>query len=448
MSTNRRTFLKSLGAGAMLLGSHAVPRLASAQAATVDRNFVFAYFSGGWDTLLCLDPRDPATFSESRIDTTKIQLAWDRLPAGMPQDIIMPSGSNIEFGPTMGGIANHFDKLSIVRGISMDTVTHQVGFRYMLTGMTPRGLNAAGSSMGTRIVAQQGDVQSIPNLVSRVESYNEDLPTFASGLSVNGASDLVLTLQDGTSAPTGAVRTHLDAYRKRAGACDPALLDKRGIMSVIKESQEKARGLVTSGIANLFNFNNQMNPEIADLRTRYGITNGNANTPGSQAALAFQALKNKIAQTVTIEVVGGLDTHDDSWADDHPNNLQAGFNALGQLVTDLSTTPDERGGVMLDNTTIVVFSEFGRTALLNSRDGRDHSLTSSAMLIGAGVPHNKVIGKSSDVGMNPLPINAITGEFEDGGVTINPNNVMGSVLKGAGFNSDKLRNDGIPALIA
>jgi uncharacterized protein (DUF1501 family) len=450
MITNRRTFLKSLGGGAMLLGGGLMPRLARAQTASVNRSFIFAYFSGGWDTLLCLDPRDPNVFTDSRIAETKIQLAWDRIPAETGRTIIQPSGSNIEFGPVMGGIANHFDKLSIVRGISMDTVTHEVGRRYMITGMTPRGLNAAGSAMGTRIAAAQGDVLSIPSLVSRSETYNEGDPPFASGLAVNGASDLVLTLQDGSKAPTGAIRTRLDEYRARALNCDPAALDKDGIFGLIRETQTKARGLVTSGLANLFNFNDQQNAEIVDLRNRYGITNNfNANDSAAQAALAFQAIRHSIAQTVSIEIASGLDTHDDSWEDDHPNTLQTGFSALGQLVTDLASTNDEiRGGKLLDHTTIVAFSEFGRTALLNTRDGRDHSLTSAAMLIGAGVPHNKVIGGSSDTGMNPLPINPQTGEVESGGITITPNNIMASIMQSAGFDTDKLRTDGIPVLIA
>lgn len=450
MKTNRRNFLKSLSGGAFLLGSGLAPRIARAQAQGVDRSFIFAYFSGGWDTLLCLDPRDPGVFSESRITDTKIQLAWDRIPNTFDQSIIQPSGSNIEFGPVMGGIANHYDKLSIVRGISMDTVTHEVGRRYMITGMTPRGLNAAGSAMGTRIAAAQGDVLSIPSLVSRSETYNEGDPSFASGLSVNGADDLVLTLQDGSKAPRGAIRTRLDEYRARVKDCDPAALNNTGLYSLIRETQTKARGLVTSGIANLFNFNDMSNPDIANLRMRYGITNNfNANNSAAQAALAFQAIRHNVAQTVSIEIASGLDTHDENWADDHANTLASGFNALGQLVTDLASTNDEiRGGKLLDHTTIVAFSEFGRTALLNTRDGRDHSLTSAAMLIGAGVPKNKVIGASSDVGMNPLPINAQTGAVEEGGVTLTPNNLMASIMESAGYDTDKLRTDGIPALMS
>ena len=66
---HRRTFMKAAAGfgGSMMLG--AIPFKAFAQAtnlAPADRCFVFAYFSGGWDVLLSLDPRDPAVFTPDR----------------------------------------------------------------------------------------------------------------------------------------------------------------------------------------------------------------------------------------------------------------------------------------------------------------------------------------------------------------------------------------------
>lgn len=60
MSSNRRRFLSvaALSAGSLFLGN-VFPRRALAQAQK--RRFLFAYFDGGWDQLLGLDPRDPAT---------------------------------------------------------------------------------------------------------------------------------------------------------------------------------------------------------------------------------------------------------------------------------------------------------------------------------------------------------------------------------------------------
>lgn len=447
METNRRTFLKTLGmgAGAFALTSGLMPR--RVRAATVDRNFVFIYFQGGWDTLLSLDPRDPNVFTADRVGETRIELAWDQLANTYPRTIVQPRGSQIELGPVMTAMSAHYDQMCVVRGMSMDTVTHEVGRRYFITGLPPRGLNAAGSAMGTRIVAQQGDQAPVPHLVSRTETYNEHDPAYASGLSVSSATDLVAALQDGPQAPKGAIRTRLDELRAKGHLCDPSGMNRTGFLGLIAGAQTKARSLVSSGIASKFNFLNANDAEMTAIRTRYAITT--LNSPQAQAALAFQALKNQIAQCVSIELGNSLDTHDASWATDQPDNQSEGWNALAQLVTDLKAESHPAGGKLIDHTTMVVFSEFGRTAMLNNRDGRDHSLTNACMLLGAGIPHNKVVGKSSDRGMNPLAVDPRTGLPADaGGVVISPTLVLASVMKSAGFDTDKLRTDGLPALMA
>lgn len=448
MTSNRRTFLKSLGisSGAYMLSQAALPRAAFAQARP-DRHFVFCYFSGGWDTLLSVDPRDPNTFTEARVGETGIELGWDRLPDTFQRTIIQPAGSRIGFGPAAEAIAPHFDQICMVRGITMDTVTHEVGRRYFITGMTPRGTRAAGSSMGTRVASQQGDLKPLPHLVSRVESYNEGDPAFSSGLSVSGASDLLTSLRDGAQAPTAAVRTRLEEYRNAHADCDPSNMDKRGFLGLVRGTQLKARSLVSSGVATHFQFGSTTDPEMIDLRARYGITNANANTSGSQAALAFQALKHQVAQVVTVELTSGLDTHDTNWEDDQPNRQANGWRALAQLVTDLKAEAHPAGGTFIEHTTIVCFSEFGRTPRLNNRDGRDHSLTSACMLLGAGVPHNKVVGASSDRGMNPRKINPMTGAPDDAGLSLTPTLVMASIMESAGLDTTRLRVRGVPGLM-
>lgn len=443
----RRTFLKSLGLGAsaFLLSSRLAPRIARAD--DTDRSFVFCYFRGGWDCLLGLDPRDPGTFTDARAGETRIQLGWDQIPATYGREIIQPRGSNIPLGPVMGGIAPHFDKMCVVNGLSMDTVAHEVGRMYFITGMAPRGTQPAGSSLPTRIVAQQGDRSALPNLVVRVDTYNEGLPTYASGLAVGNVGDLVSTLTDGSRAPTGVVREKLDAYRARAAACDPTALDRRGLLGLIESSQVKARSLVDEGLSAKFNFTSTTDPEMVELATRYGITV--LASPQAQAAMAFQALRYGMAQCVTIELADDLDTHDQRWATDHPDQLFAGFSALGRLLEDLAATDDPaRGGKLLDHTTLLAFSEFGRTSMINARDGRDHSLTSSCLLAGAGVPHNRVIGRSSDVNMVPVAVDPTTGEARDGGTFLTPNLVAASIMQSAGFNTDALRTQGLPCLMA
>ena len=288
LTIGRRGFLKAagLGAGAMLLHGGLLSRSAKAQTGA-DHRFVFAYFGGGWDTLLCLDPRDPGVFTEERIRDTNIQLGWDRIPADFGRDMISYSDSPITFGPAIGDFRRHYQKACVVRGISMDTLTHEVGRRYMLTGQMPAGLQATGSSIATRIIAQQGDNAPIPNLVSRAETYNKGLPSFASGLSVNGAGDLVLTLQRLPGAPPQSVFDQLNAYRARRTNCDPAALNHNGFFDQLRSAEIKGSELINQGLDRHFNFGL---PENRDLAERFGIVQRGAlasgGSAGEQAAVA------------------------------------------------------------------------------------------------------------------------------------------------------------------
>jgi len=76
--------------------------------------------------------------------------------------------------------------------------------------------------------------------------------------------------------------------------------------------------------------------------------------------------------------------------------------ALASLIEDLETTPSphEAGKTLLDETLIVMMSEFGRTpGDLNHMAGRDHhKYCFPAMFAGAGVQGGLVLGESDAEG--------------------------------------------------
>ena len=331
----------------------------------------------------------------------------------------------------------------------MDTVAHEIGRMYFITGLMPRGGRANGAAIPSRIVGQQGNLSLAPNLACAIETYSEGEPAYAAALSVNTVQDLQLSLTELPNARrTDHVKWAIESYRARAKRCDAANLDRDGLLSTLRESQKKAKELIESDVAGRFRFNVQNDSEMREINQRYGIGN-NLGSGAAQAAMAFQALRYEIAQTVSVTLTSGLDTHFENWATQQPALQAAGFNALAQLVDDLANTPDpSRGGMLLDHTTILAFSEFGRTTLLNTRDGRDHSLTSSALLIGAGVPHNTVVGASSDVGMNPMRIDPDTGTPDENGEFITPTNIAASMMESAALDPGTLRATGLPCLKA
>ncbi len=447
MRFNRRFVLKSmgLGTGAWLLSPTFAPAI-RANTRESDRFFIFCYFGGGWDQLLSLDPRDPGKFSDSRIRETKIQLGYDRLEAPFKPELIVPSGSKIEYGPVMGPIAKHFDQSCVVRGIAMDTVSHTVGRRYFITGMMPRGQNAVGNSLSTWLVAEQGSHSPVPNLVVGIETYNRKSPAYASGLRVSNVSDLLTTLKDGPQSPKAQVRDMIEAYRAQDSYCDPAALNQDNLFEMISSAQKSARVLISKNLSRYFDFMRN-NDEMRAIKERYGIRS--MSSGAAQAAMAFQSLRQGVAQSVTIQLTGGLDTHGSEWNTRQPERQYEGFRALSVLVDDLKKTPHPftEGKSMLDTTTIMAFSEFARTPMLNNNNGRDHWLASSALLIGAGVPHNKVVGATTDAGMNPSAINPLTGEVDSSGMLVTPTRIAASLLNSAGYSSDQFRMQGFPCLI-
>ena len=152
------------------------------------RYYIFCYFPGGWDILLSLDPRDPARFTNGNVRTTQIQTGYEMLQ-GSDGNLVRSAG--MTFGPYIGALGQHAQDIAFIRGISMDTLTHEVGRRRFITGKAPSGLQARGSSAATWLASHYGGNEPIPNLAIQVESYNRDQPNYATGLSVNSVSDLL-----------------------------------------------------------------------------------------------------------------------------------------------------------------------------------------------------------------------------------------------------------------
>jgi uncharacterized protein (DUF1501 family) len=454
---HRRTFMKAAAGfgGSLLLGT--VPFRAFAQAATLapaDRCFVFAYFQGGWDVLLSLDPRDPAVFTLDRLSDTLINPGYSLLSTdpSFPQVPVLPATrmgsapSNITFGPAIGRMADHYDLCTVVRGINMQTVAHEVGYRYFITGKTPSGSTARGSSTATEIVGQMKPTVPVPSVAYGIESYNDRYPGAASALNVSRSNDLILTLAPSPTALDSEIEKQLVNLRGNTVTCEADAYDTRGLVSTYRQSRSQMATVLSQGLDNAFRFEQAQN---AAVRAHYGLpATGPYDTPAGRAALIATALKNGISQCVSINLTGGLDTHFGTQVT-HATNQRLGWNALGDLVSDLRGTVHPGGGNFMDHTTIVCFSEFARTPLINASGGRDHHIASSCLIVGAGFKHNMVLGKSGDVGLTAGRINFDTGAVDNmNGLDILPEHIVASVLGSANLDYSITRVAPIKAILA
>ncbi len=463
---SRRALLGALGlsGGALLLDG--LLGLRHARADVVDPEnaplLVMCEFTGGWDTLYCLDPRNHHDFGDPAGGIyTGFDMVTDVPTKAVIEDetggtgLVKPVGSNVAYGPTMSKLANaHFNDLCVVRGVNMGTLTHEVGRRYFLTGKFPRGLAASGSSLETWWAAASGllDQHEIPNLVSGgAETYNEGLSPLASGLSVPSYNEMLQVLRPlNASLSIDGKVTQAAAQFHQSDYCLHQQADLAGKhISTHLAAWRSAQTLANGGLWKHFDFkpNPPAGSQLAKLYETFGVNPASPSTtllgkPKGQAALAAQALVNGISQVVLLRLVNVTDAHfDDDWPSNHPARQREGFDAVSDLITYLKNTLDKNGKPYWDRTTLLCFSEFARTPRINAQGGRDHHLASSCLVAGKGVRGNSVIGATRDANYDSLPINLVTGAPDDEmGVLIKPSDVHATLLTAAGLPYDHISN--------
>jgi uncharacterized protein (DUF1501 family) len=139
------------------------------------------------------------------------------------------------------------------------------------------------------------------------------------------------------------------------------------------------------GINDLFSFN-------AAEHTRYGAT-----TFGDSLIVARNLVASRKGTRFVQATLGGWDHHSDIYDRAAGQSIYAQSAqldaALGALLTDLSAMN------ILDETLVVLVSEFGRTVgPLNNQGGRDHHLRNSVVFAGGGTRGGRILGKTNAAG--------------------------------------------------
>ncbi len=462
---SRRKLLGALGLGAGVVVLDGFLGLKHAAADVNDPSeapiLIMCEFTSGWDTLYSLDPRNHQQFGDPNggiytgYDLVTDPLTKDTIENGSGgTGLVKPNGSNIEFGPAFGKLANMYKDLCVVRGMTMGTLTHEVGRRYFLTGKFPRGLAASGSSLETWWAAASGtlDGYEIPSLVGGgAETYNEGLPPSASGLQVPSYAEMLQVLRPLNAAyATGGNVQQAAAKFHEGDYCIHQQLDSGGHQ--VKNhlaAWSKAQTLTNGGLWKHFDFkaNPPKGSQLDTLYNAFGVNAGNpaltlAGKPRGQAALAAQAIVNRISQVVLLRLVNVTDAHfDDDWPSNHPFQQRAGFDAVAELIDYLKNTEDKPGKSFWDRTTLLCFSEFARSPRINAQGGRDHHLASSCLMAGRGIKGNTVIGATKDSNYDYRPIRLDTGIPDDEmGSLVRPSDVHATLLTAAGLPYSHITN--------
>ena len=188
------------------------------------------------------------------------------------------------FGPFMGELLRHTDRLTVVRGMNMETVAHAGGRQRFLTGKPPSGVLARGSNGATWLAGQLGQADLIPNLSLRVESYNTDQPNFATALRVSTVPDLLRALRPSDPRLFPTLRRQVDHTLNAASLCPPSL--RSSAWQKAEFARARSRQVVSQGLDSLFDFGAR-NSLMEELRGHYGFNQVN-NSPGYRRPLQLK----------------------------------------------------------------------------------------------------------------------------------------------------------------
>ncbi len=180
------------------------------------------------------------------------------------------------------------------------------------------------------------------------------------------------------------VLTALDRFRRET--------DQSGMMDGLDAFNQQAFGILTSSrLAEALDFEKE-DPAVIE---RYGRGEDKLQADGSTRLLTNFLVARRLIEAGVRCVSLSFSRWD--W---HGGNFARGrqdMPMLDQAVSALIEDLEQRG--LLDDISVVVWGEFGRTPKINGDAGRDHwPQVSCALLAGGGMRHGQVVGATNRLG--------------------------------------------------
>ena len=354
------------------------PRWLAAEAAPRDDFFIFIHAGGGWDVTLWADPRnerrglvEPAT--PRTLDTGGL-VHWKS--AGDSFEIVAPAGA-LRLGPAIGKLLDLRDRLTIVNGLAMNTVSHEDGTNFSVTGRHRVGGVAPESSIDALIASELGVAQMMPDISIKFPSafVGDRLDRRAVPMRVDAIDSITQSLRRGNEYLDARDRSVIGALLADEsadlshGATHPAVYDRLASQQHALETllgSDVARALTTAGL------------QAAHPQFEYRGLLGDLVVA---APFTVEAMRRNLVRCVSFGI-GGFDTHTTNYRQ-HGMRLQELFGMLATLVTTLDAIPHPalRNTKLSERTHILVVSDFCRTPQINPGGGRDHYPNNSALVI-------------------------------------------------------------------
>lgn len=404
MLFDRRRFLAAAAAGL------AIPTLS--RAATAKR-LVVVFAEGGWDVSFCFDPKLHSAEVQGPEVDQNLSDPDDREALQTFGELTVLT--NAVKRPSVGAYFEKWgDRTAIVNGIWMGAIAHATARVRVLTG-TQNQLNPALAAIGGHVLGTDLPLGSIDLSGGSYSGY-----LAASTGQIGYQSQLQALVIDDASFPapkglgyrlpqfrldeadrdllSARLAHRVTAARERWGTSDEnrAMLDAR------------AEALIRSG-----RFRREGASTLAALDL------GTAPTLEAQADLAVDFLQGDLCRAVTLDSRQYWDTHEGN--ETQHNSFEQTFSGVDHLVGRLSDAG------LLDDTLVVVLSEFTRSPKLNTSLGKDHWPHASFLLVGGGVRGGRAYGGTDDR-LESLPVDLRTGEVDERGLLNKYDNMSAGIL--------------------
>ena len=328
------------------------------------KRVIYLYMSGGMSHLDTLDPKTDETVRG-------------------PVSSIATNADGIHLSEHMARLGKQMDKVSLIRSLSSNQGAHERGRYFMRTGYTQRG-TIRHPSTGAWTMRLAGKLnRTLPGYVTvGGDSRHPGAGFMEAKYAPLPIGDPEAGLQN-SRLPRGTSMARMQrrlGIANRIDAVFKARYDQRSVRAY-SDAYRDAINLMSSQDLHAFDISR----EAEATRTGYG------DNAFGQGCLLARRLVEKDVRFVEVSS-GGWDTHQNNF-DRVRDKARELDQALGMLLEDL----DRRG--LLNETLVVLATEFGRTPKINQNTGRDHYPKAfSCLLAGGGVKGGYVHGATNEQG--------------------------------------------------
>ncbi len=413
----RREFLElsSLGFGGLALSyllqreGLALPGSADALATkAVDfpakaKHVIFVFLQGGPSHVDTFDPKPalnrldgqflPPSFLEGESALAQIKANESRL-MGSRRIFKKHGQSGLEISDLFENLAKLSDDLAVIRSCHHESVIHGPAISLIHTG----SIRLGSPSVGAWVVYGLGcETENLPAYVVMSDGF------LRNGKSVIGSGFLPAVFQATVIPTEGTALENLSPPQSLEGASQRIVLDQ---LKTWNERHLAERPDDTSLAARISNyelaFRMQMaGPELIDLakepetiRKMYGLDDEPTAKFGRICLLARRMVERGVRFVHLYN--SDWDGHSECDANHRENGRKTDI-PLAALIADLK----QRG--LLDSTLIVCAGEFGRTPMMQGKEGRDHNPYGfSVLMAGGGIKGGKAIGATDDIGFRAV----------------------------------------------